>query len=157
MAQHIIWKNADNTLVIDNMSTAYSMQDINKYVESRIAKQIWLTNNFCAIVNSRELPSERYFRNAWRWNGAAIEFDLEACKERHLDKLRRVRNAKLQESDSDFMRALEQGNQITLDTLKAYRQALRDMPQSSAAAFTNATSPDAVRAIRPTILGTPKP
>lgn len=153
MAYHIVWKNLDGTITIDSFKPNLPMEEVLIIKAKKISQYF----QFCAIVNTSELPHDRYFRPAWRWGGAAITFDLQACRERHLNKLRRARNSKLQDSDSDFIRALEQGNQTQLDALKAYRQALRDMPQNSAAEFSNATTPETIKVIRPAILDAAKP
>lgn len=155
MAQHILWKNPDGSLKVTHMFSGATREETLAHKDVLIDRGE--TATFQGIVGTNQLPNNRYFRNAWRWNGTALDFDLPACRERHLNKLRRVRTDKLQDSDPDFIRALEQNNTTQLNALKAYRQALRDMPQSIAAELTSATTPDAIRAIRPAILDVDKP
>ena len=68
------------------------------------------------------------------WNNAAPA--------RALADLRSKRNRLLQTSDWEIMQELEKGNAIS-DDMKAYRQALRDLPngKDTVAKCTNATWP----------------
>ena len=155
MSYHIIWKNVDGSLKITNMHTAATLEETITHKDILIGRGE--VSVFQTIVESNKLPQERYFRDAWRFDGAKVILDLPGCRQRHLDKLRRIRNAKLQDSDPDYMRALEQGDTTKLDALKIYRQALRDMPQTVAAEFQAVSTPSAIRNIQPVILSTPKP
>ena len=47
-----------------------------------------------------------------------------------MDRLRKLRNEKLKESDIAFMKALELGDLAEQTRLKLVRQNLRDMPQT---------------------------
>ena len=155
MAYNIIWKNPDETIKVTTLVSDATLEDVINFKNILVGRGE--TSIFQAIVQSDQLPQERYFRNAWRFDGNNITLDIAACKQRHLEKLRRVRNSKLQDSDPDYMRAVEQGDQTKLDALKTYRQALRNMPQTSATDFANAATPEAVRSLRPAILDTLKP
>ena len=65
-----------------------------------------------------------------------------AAPARALARLRDTRNRLLQSSDWEIMQELEKGNAIS-DEMKAYRQALRDLPsgKDTVAKCTNATWP----------------
>ena len=65
-----------------------------------------------------------------------------AAPARALAELRSKRNSLLQASDWEIMQELEKGNAIS-DEMKAYRQALRDLPngKETVAKCTNATWP----------------
>jgi hypothetical protein len=65
-----------------------------------------------------------------------------AAPARALSELRSKRNRLLQTSDWEIMQELEKGNAIS-DEMKAYRQALRDLPngKDTVAKCTNATWP----------------
>ena len=155
MSYHIIWQNPDGSLKVTNMHNAATLADASEHKDYLIG--LGESAAFQAIVTSPQLPQERYFRPAWRFNGVSVTLDIPACRQRHIDKLRRVRNVKLQDSDADYMRALEQANQTQLDALKNYRQALRDMPQAVNTTLQAAATPEAIKAIRPAILDTLKP
>lgn len=145
----------DSSLKVTNMPSLATLDET--ITHKNILIERGELSVFQTIVTSEQLPQERYFRDAWRFVNGGIAFDLPACRERHLNKLRRVRNSKLQDSDPDYMRALEQGDTVKLNALKTYRQALRDMPQTTAAEFQAASTPNAIRSIQPAILTTPKP
>jgi len=76
-----------------------------------------------------DIPTDRYFRNAWRLNGG-IHTDMDCARGIHLDCLRKVRNEKLEELDVTFQRALESKDVAAQDSIAAKKQALRDMPNS---------------------------
>ena len=65
-----------------------------------------------------------------------------AAPARALTRLRQDRDRLLQTSDWEIMQELEKGNAIS-DEMKAYRQALRDLPngKDTVAKCTNATWP----------------
>ena len=155
MSYHIIWKNLNDSLVITSMKPTADLAETTAWVNTLINRGEIAA--FQAIVTDSELPTARYFRNAWRWVSGAVTMDIPACRVRHLGKLRQIRNLKLQDSDADYMRALEQADTVKLDALKNYRQALRDMPQTSATEFQAAITPETIRNIQPAILTTPKP
>ena len=89
-------------------------------------------------------------------NGEVVQFTAEeetawdeketawdnAAPARALATLRDKRNRLLQSSDWEIMQELEKGNAIS-DDMKAYRQALRDLPsgKDTVAKCTNATWP----------------
>ncbi len=60
-------------------------------------------------VSSLNVPSDRVFRDAWEFNGDAIEVDMSLAKEIHKDTLRMERAPMLEAMDVEFMQALEQG------------------------------------------------
>lgn len=72
----------------------------------------------------------REYRNAWRWDGAAVVIDPAARAAQQLDRVRAIRNRLLANSDGDMLRETERGNATRRDALANYRQALRDIPQT---------------------------
>lgn len=155
MAYHIIWKNTDGSLKITSMQNTATAEDAAEHKDTLITHGELAV--FQTIIKSEQLPQERYFRNAWRFDGSNVVLDIPSCRQRHLDKLRRIRNGKLQDSDADYMRALEQNDVAKLETLKSYRQALRDMPQTASATLQTANTPSEIKAVHPAILTTLKP
>lgn len=155
MSYHIIWKNPDSSIKVTNMHEVATLEATVEHKNILIAQGELAS--FQVIIRTEQLPQERYFRNAWRFDGNNVILDTATCRQRHLDKLRRIRNSKLQDSDADYVRALEQDDQTKLAALKTYRQALRDMPQISAIEFQTAATSEAIRNIQPAILTAPKP
>lgn len=81
-------------------------------------------------VPVKRTGNARIGRAAWAWDGARVICPAEAVTAHQLATLRRVRNAKLEESDADALKASETGAP-NVDAVMAYRQALRDLPASS--------------------------
>lgn len=152
MSIHIIWKKPDNTVIIECLSPEHTQEMAQALVTARIAAGVYVQSQFGSIVTSEALPQDRYFRDAWRWNGTTINLDLPACRQRHLNKLRRIRDAKLTLSDSILLRALESSDTAILNEIKTIRQALRDMPQNIQTSLSFANTPEEIKSIRPAIL-----
>ena len=77
------------------------------------------------IVEDDAIPADRFFRNAWVANGAAVDVDLDKAKEIQKNKLREARKPLLEKLDVDFVRALELGGDTA--SIAAQKQALRDV------------------------------
>lgn len=70
----------------------------------------------------------RAYRAALTWTGAALVAPAAKRRAALLNKLREKRDRALTRSDALIARATEQGNTAAADALRAYRQALRDLP-----------------------------
>lgn len=156
MAICIIWEQSDQSLVLTMLSTL-SINKANLHKEDLIARGQFHPSEFRAFLDTSELPRDRYFRPAWIWDGTKIELDLEKCRARHLQKLRKARRNLLQATDAETLKALEGGDVVRLAALTNYRQALRDMPKDVQPMLLSASTPEAIRAVRPAILGMPQP
>ena len=73
------------------------------------------------------MPHER-FLNAWTWDGHALSVHLGRARDLLLGEIRRNRNQKLIESDSEKARLDDIGTPTDKGLHAAYRQALRDFP-----------------------------
>ena len=89
------------------------------------------------------VPSDRTFRGAWQFNGAAVEVDMVAAKDIHKDNLRRERAPRLAELDVAYMKALEAGSGAA--DIAAQKQILRDITDD--ARIDAATTPDELKAL----------
>lgn len=99
---------------------------------------------------SLTVPTDRTFREAWQFNGDAIEVDMDAARGIQKDKLRAERKPRLDALDVDFMQALEAGTSTT--QIVADKQALRDITDDARIAA--ASTPDALKALTlDTLLG----
>ena len=80
----------------------------------------------------------RDLRNAWAWDGAKVVIDPARADAIYWARVRQDRDARLQESDAMMLRA----NELSVGgaAWRAYRQALRDLPQ---------TQPDPKRIVWP--------
>lgn len=76
-----------------------------------------------------ELPTDRYFRNAWdhddKGKPTVHRGKAEAL---HMNKLRAMRNDALAKLDMEFMKALEANDAIKQKLIANKKQQLRDMP-----------------------------
>jgi len=101
------------------------------------------------IHQCEDIPTDRYFRNAWKLN-AGVYVDMECARGIHLDCLRKVRNEKLAELDVPFQRALEDKDTVMQDNIAAKKNALRDMPQDIDMSLLD--TPDKIKAFMPDVL-----
>ena len=102
------------------------------------------------------LPSchDRYFRTAIQWDGTAsnkCRCDMGMARDVHLGIIRVIRNAELISKDVDFIRAVEDGGTDAQATIKAAKQALRDIPVTLDLA-TDVGTPELLKAKWPTEL-----
>ena len=94
-------------------------------------------------ASSLSIPADRFFRNAWKFKGDAIEVDMTAARDIHRDSLRAERKLLLETLDVEYMKALEQGGDTA--AIAARKQILRDVtadPRIEAAA-----TPDELKAL----------
>ena len=94
------------------------------------------------VIEEKDIPADREFRNALRDRGGKLEFDLSHARRIHLDRLRADRSLLLQAKDGEWMRAFGQGKKQEADRIESERQALRDLPDVEAA-----TSIEALKAL----------
>ncbi len=97
-------------------------------MESKAA-QIMAGATKVGVVDKGQMPSGRYFRNAWRWDGLACNVDLSAARSVKMEIIRGERNRRLAESDGLMNKANETG--VKIQEWQGYRQALRDIPQNT--------------------------
>jgi len=84
------------------------------------------------IVDVSEIPSDRYFRNAWKHSEGVIEVDMPKAVEIQKEKLRQERKPLLEALDAQFMIALENDDKKALADIKAEKQRLRDITSFNA-------------------------
>jgi len=85
------------------------------------------------IVKHIDLPEklgEDRFFEAWESNNGVISINMEKARAIHMDLIRSVRNQKLSELDSQYMRAIEANNNDAKKTIEKEKQILRDIPQT---------------------------
>jgi hypothetical protein len=94
-------------------------------------------------ASSLTVPTDRTFRGAWQFNGAAVEVDMDAAKAIHKDNLRAERKPRLEALDVAYMKALEAGSGAA--EIAAQKQTLRDI--TSDARIAAAATPDELKAL----------
>lgn len=97
------------------------------------------------VVDEALIPSDRTFRNAWKLAENALIIDMPTARTIHTNRIRAVRNLKLDKLDKDLAKAAEQGH--TTDSIKTLKQTLRDIPQNFD--LTQATTPEELAGLWP--------
>ena len=90
---------------------------------------------------SLTVPTDRTFRGAWQFTGAAVEIDMAAAKEIHKDNLRAERKPRLEALDVAYMKALEAGTGAA--EIAAQKETLRNITDD--ARITAATTPEELK------------
>ncbi len=101
-------------------------------------------------MDESEMPSDRYFRNAWIHHEDKIHIDIEKCRNIHRDNLRELRRPKLEALDLEFMRASEKNDEPKKNEIISKKQELRDITMHQS--ILNASTPDELKAFMPEIL-----
>jgi hypothetical protein len=141
----LVIKRADGGVAIcDNPNDPDRV--FNNFVEqAKLAYPQWLPATFELI--EVDLPTDRAFRDAWTFNGGAVEVDMPKARDIHMKRIRGRRNKKLKDSDIEMMIATEKNDAPAVAALKLMRQRLRDLPQNTD--LDSASTPDELKAIWP--------
>jgi len=113
------------------------------------------------VIEPSSIPADRSYRNAWVFDGAKVDHDIEKAKAIHLDKIRRARTRALGELDIEYSKLSAQAavaeaakdNKTKAEktaealAIEGKRQALRDAPQTLD--LSNVTTIDELKAIWP--------
>ena len=91
------------------------------------------------------IPSDRVFREAWQFDGDAVEIDMTTAKNIWRAKIRDARIPELEKLDTEFMKALESGGATT--QIVADKQVLRDAPAHPD--IEKATTADELKKVQP--------
>ena len=94
-------------------------------------------------ASSLKVPQDRTFRDAWQFNGDAVEVDMAAALAIHKENLRIERKPLLEALDVEFMLALETGGDTV--AIAAKKKKLRDVTEN--AKLAKAATPDALKAL----------
>lgn len=109
------------------------------------------------IKTTKDLPSNRNFRDAWRLDQVtkAVVVDMQAAREIHRGNLRQAREAMLAQLDMDYLRADETNDVALKASIVARKRALRDLPQDPR--IEAAATPEQLEATWPTVELGPSP
>ena len=149
--QHFLLKRADGGVSI-------MVADDDTICEAEIAK--WSPEMQAEIVGHElleleALPQDRYFRNAWTHVAASravgkVTVDMVKAREIRREVLRRSRKPLLEAADVDYIKADEAADEPRKAEVRAYKQALRDVPQDPR--IDAAQTPEELKAIVPDAL-----
>ena len=90
------------------------------------------------VVRSRDLPGDRYFRDAWTMAGREVGVDMEKARAIHMGRIRSARNRELTRLDIEQLKGVD----VSVD-----KQRLRDLPATFD--LTRAATPDDLKALWP--------
>lgn len=91
------------------------------------------------------VPQDRTFRNAWQFNGDAVEVDMALAREIHRNNLRAERGPRLEALDTEWFRAAETGDADAQAAIAAQKQALRNVTADGR--IDSAATPDELKAL----------
>ena len=94
------------------------------------------------IVSADDIPSDRYFRNAWVANGAAVDVDLGKAKDIGHDIRRQQRAEEFAPYDEVIAKQIPG---VDAAEAEAARQAIRDKYAAVQDAVNAAKTPDAIK------------
>ena len=94
------------------------------------------------IVEATDIPSDRFFRNAWIADGAAVAVDLGKAKDIGHDIRRQQRSEEFQPFDEIIAKQIPGANVFETE---ANRQAIRDKYAQVQVAIDTAADPDAIK------------
>lgn len=119
----IIYKHTNNEVAVVNI-----VDGISDTLESLVPRVV-PSNHEWAIIEEKEIPIDRTFRDAWIFKNKSISVDIEKAKEIWRDRYREVRSSLLVSLDIEFMKAVESGNVKLQQEIAFKKQALRDITQ----------------------------
>jgi hypothetical protein len=80
------------------------------------------------LIDSEKVPTDHYFFEAWEYGDDSVIVNMSKARNIHMNAIRVERNKELTAKDITFMRSVEDGNTDAQATIKAEKQALRDLP-----------------------------
>ncbi len=146
----IMLQNSDDTVAIiipapkehlENLFGQLTDEEYESHVYERNAEALHNAVSYRPIEDS-EIPSDRYFREAWHYDGETVAINMERAREVQMNNIRFVRNKKLAELDIETLK----GNDV-----QAEKQVLRDIPANFN--LTQANTPEELKALWPDELG----
>jgi len=119
----IFFKGKDNSVAIMELAPGADKMDAIKKFQAAHAG--FYEEYFEEDI---EVPEDRTFRDAWKLQGSKIIVDGVKAMDIHLNRVRKLRNKKLEELDKEQLRYLS--NPEKLKEVEDKKQMLRDLPQN---------------------------
>ena len=133
-SQRIIYSNPDGTVSVIIPTGELPIEEVAaKDVPEGVAYE---------IVEDDAIPTDRFFRNAWVANGAAVDVDLDKAKDIGHDMRRTQREAEFAPFDAIIMKQIP-GNSAA--EAEASRQAIREKYALIQDAINVAETPDEIK------------
>jgi hypothetical protein len=130
--ERIVYLNPETSrvTVVVPVPSAQAPDESDADFVARVAAQVVPEGVSHSVVDVGDLPGDRTFRNAWALADGAIDVDMPAAREMHMDVIRIDRDKALETLDVTFMRAVESGDTDAQAAVAAEKQVLRDIPQT---------------------------
>ena len=94
------------------------------------------------IVSEADIPSDRYFRNAWVMGECCVDHNIDKCKQIGHDKRRAARDEEFKPHDEVIMKQIPGAD---ADSAEAARAAIRTKYEQVQTAIDAATTPDEIK------------
>ena len=94
------------------------------------------------IVSEADIPSDRYFRNAWVMGDCCVDHDIDKCKQIGHDKRRAARAEEFAPHDEVIMKQIPGADATAAE---AARAAIRTKYEQVQTAIDAATTPDEIK------------
>lgn len=150
MTKVIVWKRADGGISITHPTAEAEGMTIDQIARHAQQQDPDLADSTYDIIDKTDLPTDRYFRNAWSKLGKKIDVDIPRAREIHLNNLKAIRNEKLNTLDVETMKNITKPNQ--LQQIEVKKQLLRDMPDIIAEELKSITDLEALKNYKPNML-----
>jgi hypothetical protein len=95
------------------------------------------------IVSKADIPSDRYFRDAWVMGDCCVDHNIDKCKQIGHDKRRAARAEEFKPHDEVIMKQIPGAD---ADAAEAARAAIRTKYEQVQTAIDAATTPDEIKA-----------
>ena len=107
-------------------------------------------SNYVGLVDLPEAVwANRRFRLCWRHIGGRIAVDVSLARTQRLAEIRLDHDQRLEASDKDKARLDDVGTPEQIAAMKAYRQALRDLPATAQADIAALATPEQLDQYQP--------
>jgi hypothetical protein len=94
------------------------------------------------IVSEADIPSDRYFRDAWVMGDCCVDHNIDKCKQIGHDKRRAARAEEFKPHDEVIMKQIPGAD---ADAAEAARAAIRTKYEQVQTAIDAATTPDEIK------------
>ena len=95
------------------------------------------------VVSEADIPSDRYFRDAWVMGDCCVDHNIDKCKQIGHDKRRAARAEEFKPHDEVIMKQIPGAD---ADAAEAARAAIRTKYEQVQTAIDAATTPDEIKA-----------
>ena len=152
--EYLVYTNTEGSVAVvspapkEDLEKSQGPMTQEEYESFVIAGSIPEGNTTMQHITAAQIPSDRWFRAAWRQNGASIKIDMSAARIIQENKIRAARDVKWEDFDTRYVAAQRDGLDLTI--LDAERQTLKDVPQVVQSDIDTAATPDILKEIWPT-------